>query len=100
MLQLPPPGTKLRYYPILLSDDPLMQTSYEFIGWLVDCEDEWRDCEDDFVIEVSHCLYQDVEGLLHYCVGGKEGVNPSGVWGLSVGITADYWACGKSREES
>ena len=99
MLQLPPPDTKLRCYSILLFDDYSMQTSYEFIGWLVDCEDEWRDCEDDLVRKVSHCLYQDVEGLLHYCVGDEEEVNPSNVPGLSVSMTAYYWTCGKSREK-
>jgi hypothetical protein len=86
--QPPPPGTKFRYYQILLVDDPLY---YEFIGWLVD----W---EGDSGKEEWHSLYRDVEGLLHYCVD-KAVVNPSDVQALFVIIYADYWACGKSLEE-
>jgi hypothetical protein len=92
MLQLPPPGTKLRHYDIyLLVDNPLDESSCEFIGWFVDYQDESER-------DVSHALYRDVEGLLHYFVGNTV-EDTSDFEVLSVCISADYWVCGKSREE-
>ena len=89
MLHLPPPGTKLRHYDTDLN--PPDESSYDFIGWFVDYEAESERA-------VSHALYRDVEGLLHYFVGNTV-EDTSDFEALSVCITADYWVCGKSREE-
>ena len=89
MLHLPPPGTKLRYYRMDLV--PPDARSYDFIGWFEDYENESER-------KVSHALYGDVEGLLHYFVGNAV-EDTSDFEALSVCITADYWVCGKSREE-